>query len=300
MINENLKEPYSFLNGRPLYVSVSGGKDSTATALFLKEKNIKFTPVFLDTGWEHDSTYTYIEEILTPLFGQFEVLRNEKYFKEDSEYKGGFEQLIEYKKMFPNSFIKFCTRELKVIPIMSFYVNVFLKTGKKPINCLGIRADESYKRSKLTILEEKDEATIWRPLLRHTELDVIDIHKRNNVTPNPLYLKGYSRVGCYPCIYARKHEIRHIHYTDPARLEYISNLEQKITELREDDQKATFFKSKLKTKKFMFLNEVVEWSLNKDGKVLDDIEEIEEDGCMRWGLCERPPKQDKHKQIELF
>lgn len=300
MINTDLTGNFKFLNGRPLYASISGGKDSTALGLYLLENNIKFTPVFLETGWEHPSTYEYIKNTLEPLFGSFEILRNEKYFKDDSDWKGGFEQLLEVNKIFPNKYMKFCTRELKVKPVMDFFVNVFLKTNKKPISCIGVRAEESFKRSQYEVLHEQDEASIWKPLLHHTEGDVIDLHHKYNVPPNPLYLKGYSRVGCYPCIYLRKHEIRHMSYTDPDRFQYIGELERKVNELHEYHWTTTFFGSKTKKKEFMTIDEVVQWSLNHQGKTLDDVEEIEEDGCMKWGLCEKPPKQDKHKQINLF
>lgn len=300
MINHNLEGDFEFLNDRPLYANISGGKDSTALGLYLLENKIKFTPVFLDTGWEHPSTYEYIEKTLTPIFGEFTILRNEKYFKEDDEWRGGFEQMLLYHRMFPNGKLKFCTQQLKIVPIMNFYVESFLKTNKKPISGLGIRAEESFKRSTLSKKEEKDEATIWRPLIKYKEADIIDLHHKHNITPNPLYLKGYSRVGCYPCIYARKHEIRHIYLSDPERIEYIAELEDKVSSLREGDRKQTFFKSRLKDKKQMPIKKIAEWSNTSKGKILDDQEEIEEDGCMRWGLCETLPKQDKYKQISLF
>lgn len=300
MINQDLNENFEFLNDRPLYANISGGKDSTALGLYLLENNIKFTPIFLDTGWEHPSTYKYIQEVLTPIFGEFKILRNEKYFKDNEEWKGGFEQMVLYHRMFPNGKLKFCTQQLKIVPIMNFYVECFLKTNKKPISALGIRAEESFKRSTLNEKEEKDEATIWRPLIEYKENDIIDLHHKHNIKPNPLYLKGYSRVGCYPCIYARKHEIRHISLSDEERIEYIANLEEKVSSLREGDRKQTFFKSRLKEKKQMDIKEIVAWSLRSKGQTLDDQEEIEEDGCMRWGLCETLPKQDKHKQISLF
>lgn len=42
-----------FLKDRPLVANVSGGKDSTAMALFLIDQGVDFEPVFCDTGWEH-------------------------------------------------------------------------------------------------------------------------------------------------------------------------------------------------------------------------------------------------------
>jgi 3''-phosphoadenosine 5''-phosphosulfate sulfotransferase (PAPS reductase)/FAD synthetase and related enzymes len=46
-----------------IIVSVSGGKDSTAMLLKALEEYPKsqITPIFCDTGWEHESTYEYLE-----------------------------------------------------------------------------------------------------------------------------------------------------------------------------------------------------------------------------------------------
>jgi 3'-phosphoadenosine 5'-phosphosulfate sulfotransferase (PAPS reductase)/FAD synthetase len=81
MVNAGLEGELAWLNGRPLFASLSGGKDSTALGLWLRAQGVQFTPVFMDTGWEHPVTYEYIESVLVPLFGEFVVLRNEKYFQ---------------------------------------------------------------------------------------------------------------------------------------------------------------------------------------------------------------------------
>ena len=46
------------------------------------------------------------------------------------------------------------------------------------------------------------DAEVWRPdTLERGE--VIEIHHRHGLRPNPLYLLGATRV-CWPCIFARK------------------------------------------------------------------------------------------------
>src|ERR1044071_3684481 len=47
--------------GHPVIASVSGGKDSTALILALREAEIPARYVFADTGWEAGSTYRYVE-----------------------------------------------------------------------------------------------------------------------------------------------------------------------------------------------------------------------------------------------
>ena len=49
--------------GSDCFVGFSGGKDSLAVCLFLKENNISFVPVFANTGWEHEQTYEYIKDL---------------------------------------------------------------------------------------------------------------------------------------------------------------------------------------------------------------------------------------------
>lgn len=298
-VNKHLKGSLSIFNNRPVFASISGGKDSTALGLFLKELDIEFTPIFIDTGWEHEATYQYIDDVLKPLFGEFLIIRNDKYFKQDQDWRGGMEQLIKKNKMFPSGVVKFCTRELKIVPIQNFYSSLRARLKVKPVNIVGIRAEESKKRSLMLELEEQDEATVWRPLLNYSEADVIELHKKYSVTPNPLYLKGASRVGCYPCIYARKHEIRHLSFADPKRINHLDDLEKKVNELRGPDQKrATFFKSKRKDKQPMFIREIVDWSRQHKNIELEDQEDIENQGCMRWGLCE--PIVKIGDQLELF
>jgi 3'-phosphoadenosine 5'-phosphosulfate sulfotransferase (PAPS reductase)/FAD synthetase len=284
-INEGLTGNFAWLNRRPLFASISGGKDSTALGLWLKDNGIKFTPVFIDTGWEHQATYDYIKDVLTPLFGEFITLRNEKYFKDDDEYKGGFEQLAKYNKMFPSGRVRFCTIQLKVIPIQNFYSEVRAKTKLKPICAIGIRAQESQARAKKPMIEEQDEATIFHPLIKFKDDEIVDLHHKHNTPPNPLYLKGSHRVGCYPCIYARKSEIRHLAYNDSKRIDRIRELEEKINEIRRDDQKPSTFFHKRDLEQ-SYIDEVVHWAKARTGRAYDDSEEIELDGCLRWGLCE--------------
>ena len=191
------------------------------------------------------------------------------------------EQLIKKRKMFPSSSKRFCTTELKKIPLENFLNLQRKKTRKKPVNVTGVRKYESYHRSMLDEIEEHDEATQWRPILSFTEEEVIAIIKKHNMKPNPLYLRGFSRVGCYPCIYAKKSEIRLISITDPKRIDELENLENKVQAMpKNQNRKATFF---YRSKKNLTIKEAVEWSKNR---VDDDVKEQEERGCQAWGLCE--------------
>ena len=75
-------------------LSVSGGKDSTATGLLLRERGIQFRAVHMDTGWEHQATERYVRDDLPKALGvEVEIIQGRH---------GGMENLIRSKGMFPS------------------------------------------------------------------------------------------------------------------------------------------------------------------------------------------------------
>jgi 3'-phosphoadenosine 5'-phosphosulfate sulfotransferase (PAPS reductase)/FAD synthetase len=206
------------LAGRRVVASVSGGKDSAAMSLWLTEQGIDHDRVFADTGWEHPETYAYLRGPLAAKIGPIvEVVGRD----------GGMVNLIRRKGMFPSRQIRFCTEELKVKPILAYLESL----DGDSVNAVGIRAAESEARARLTEWEWSAglDCEVWRPLIKWTEQDVIDIHSRHGLAPNPLYLRGASRVGCWPCIFARKKEIERVANWTPERIEQIEQLEREVT-----------------------------------------------------------------------
>lgn len=202
---------------RVVVASVSGGKDSAAMSLYLTELGIEHRRVFMDTGWEHEATYDYLRGELTRVLGPIEEIRATEQM----------EELVRRKGMFPSRQRRFCTTELKIKP-MRIYLDA---VEPEALNVIGIRAEESAARAKLPAWEWSSEfdCEVWRPLLDWKLDQVIEIHKRHGLRPNPLYLMGASRVGCWPCIMARKGEIRLIADTDPKRIDRLRVLETEVT-----------------------------------------------------------------------
>lgn len=292
-------ETLAKLRGKTVVASISGGKDSAAMALWLMEHEIEFRRVFMDTGWENKITYDYLRGPLTKKLGAIEEIG----------VPGGMVALVAKKGMFPSRVRRFCTQELKVFP-MKRYIEKMADDGHEAINTVGIRAAESQARAKMTEWEwnETFDCEVWRPLIRWTEQDVIDIHTRHGLAPNPLYLRGASRVGCWPCVFARKSEIRLIADTDPETIDKIRALEAATAE-RAAERAAERYAAKGETfdslgfvKRAFFqqktgrggapwpIDEVVKWSRTTHGGKQYDMFDVEESdaGCMRWGLCEQP------------
>lgn len=273
--------------GRCVVASISGGKDSAAMSLWLREQEIEHERVFLDTGWEHAVTYEYLRGDLERALGPITWLKPPLQM----------EALILKKGMFPSRMRRFCTEELKVFPMQRF-----LRGLMDVINAVGIRAAESEARSRLPEWEWQEgfDCEVWRPILRWSEQDVIDIHQRHGLRPNPLYLMGARRVGCWPCIMASKSEIRLIAERDPDRIVRLRVLEQQVGDAAE--ARAARKGEALKSRPAWFqapiggdglcwpIDRVVKWSRTvRGGREEDRQEDLfggMNDGCMRWGLCE--------------
>jgi 3'-phosphoadenosine 5'-phosphosulfate sulfotransferase (PAPS reductase)/FAD synthetase len=185
----------------------SGGKDSTALMLWMRENigvpGVDWTPVFCDTKWEHPITYAYIEEINhSILCGSLVTVTSDKY--------EGFEDMSVKRKRVPSARARFCTQELKSFPLHRYFES--LDDGDIR-SYQGIRADESASRAKMNERQWVDDGGgywIERPLLRWTAEQCFEIAKKHGVAPNPLYLMGCGRVGCFPCIMVNMRELRAI------------------------------------------------------------------------------------------
>lgn len=267
-----------------IIASVSGGKDSAAMCLYLRELGLtNVRRVFADTGWEHEDTYAYLRGPLTEALGPIdEVIGRD----------GGMANLVRRKKMFPSRLKRFCTEELKVFPLRD-YVERHAQNGLV-VNAVGIRNEESASRANATEWEWSDtfDCWVWRPIVRWTEQQVIDIHTRHGLAPNPLYLRGANRVGCWPCIFARKGEIRRLQET-PDRIAQIAALEDEIPPVPARDgmppMPRTFFTGVLNRGRPASVRDAVAWAntahgTKDQGVLFHDLGQPE--GCVRWGLCE--------------
>ncbi len=180
-------------------MGLSGGKDSTALAIFMKDTypELEIDHFFNDTLSELPETYEYIEK-LEKILGKKIIRLN---------YEGGFDALLKKQNGFLPSFkSRYCTRILKIIPTER-YIDELIEQGYHVRLLTGIRADEpsrtGYKGKKKHAGRIKSvfpfrEHAIGKPEM----LKILD----DNGIGLAKYYEWRSRSGCYFCFYQRSME----------------------------------------------------------------------------------------------
>ena len=112
-------------------LSLSGGKDSTALAFFMKENMPeifeKTELVFCDTECELPETYDYLNKIEIFLDKKITWLRPEK----------SFDHLMTTAGYLPSPIKRWCTVELKTKPFKNFIKREVSQNGRIPYQALG-------------------------------------------------------------------------------------------------------------------------------------------------------------------
>lgn len=300
-----MNDPQALLaSGHRFIASVSGGKDSGAMCLHLRERGIPFEPVFMDTGWELPETYGYLRDTLPKHIGEIRWLRaevtldpvREAYAQELEGMLGHYSAMVRWclkKNMTPKRLQRWCTERLKLNPMLAW----MSEQDGDIVSCVGVRGEESKARAAMSEWEWSDrlDGWTWRPLHRWSFDDVIAVHARHGVRPNPAYLSGALRVGCAPCIFARKEEIRWLADTHPNVIAVVRRMEEILTPLTEAMMArngrtmtgtSTWFQADIDEDSA--IDKVVEWSqTSRGGKQVELFMAPPRDaGCMRWGMCD--------------
>jgi len=234
-----------------ILVAYSGGKDSQASLIWsIKKYGVQnIEAVFCDTGWESPITYEHIKKTTDELGVKLVILKSKKY--------DGMIDMASKKGRFPSTKARFCTIELKSIPMIDY----ILGHKENLLIVQGIRGMESNSRSKMSAqctyfkyyfepvkqnkngkdvfhtYRKKDikkwcesyNADILRPVFEWTGQMVINYIIENGQEPNELYKQGFKRVGCFPCIMSGHKEILNIITRYPERFDEIIEFGNKIS-----------------------------------------------------------------------
>lgn len=169
-------------------LGLSGGKDSAALAIYMRDRVPNMEYVFTDTEKELAETYEYLDRLEAFLGKPIVRLNAERGFDHWLEVYGG---------LLPSSNMRWCTRQLKIRPYERYI-------GEDDcISYVGIRADEdregyiSTKPNIRPVFPFKEDGI--------TKADVFRILEESGVGI-PSYYEWRSRSGCFFCFFQRKSE----------------------------------------------------------------------------------------------
>ncbi len=170
-------------------LALSGGKDSSALAVYMRGKVENMEYVFCDTGEELDETYEYISKLQDYLCTEITTLKSERDFKYYVDLYNG---------VLPDARTRWCTRMLKLKPYEDYI-------GDDPvISYVGIRADEPHRTGYISTKPNiKAVFPFVEDNIRHD--DVMRMLKDAGLGL-PRYYDWRSRSGCYFCFYQQKIE----------------------------------------------------------------------------------------------
>ena len=169
-------------------LNLSGGKDSTALAVFMRDKIPEMEYVFCDTGCELPETYEYLDRIESFLGKKVIRLNSEKSF----DY-----WLNVYSGFLPSPRSRWCTKVLKIQPFERY-------VGEDLVySYIGIRADEDREG----YISSKENIKPVYPF-KDAGIDKKGVYALLNTggLGLPKYYEWRSRSGCYFCFFQRSSE----------------------------------------------------------------------------------------------
>lgn len=170
-------------------LGLSGGKDSAALAIYLKDqgRDDRLEFFFCDTGAELREVYEYLDRLEDYLGKPITRLSSGRDFDHHLKRFNGF---------LPAPHARWCTRVMKLEPLEAF-------VGDDPcISYIGIRADEN----RSGYISHKPNIRASYPFIENgiVKADVFRILEDSVGIPE--YYNWRSRSGCYFCFFQRREE----------------------------------------------------------------------------------------------
>ena len=202
--------------GALFVVNHSGGKDSQAMAIKLKEilppeQVLAVHAILPEVDWEGipehiEGTLPDGWELIYCQAGKtfFEMV--ERRYEKDNN-----------RPCFPSPAIRQCTSDLKRGPIdkaVRHWLKAHPEHNKRVVHCVGIRAEESSARAKAPVWKRIDreskagrEVFHWHPIAEMLIDEVFETIKNANEKPHWAYEAGMSRLSCAFCIMGSKADL---------------------------------------------------------------------------------------------
>ena len=188
---------------------LSGGKDSAALAIYMRDKVPEMEYFFCDTGYELPEVYEYLNRL--------EAYLGKPIIRLDNGGRDFEHYLVIYGNFLPSPTARWCTKHLKLEPIEKWVEN------DQVISYVAIRADEnregynSKKKNIVSVFPFQEDGIVLEDV--HTIL-------RNSGLGIPDYYKWRSRSGCFFCFYQKKIEWIELYERYPEKFKIAQSFEK--------------------------------------------------------------------------
>jgi len=251
---------------------ISGGKDSSALAIYLHERVPEMEYFFCDTGAELPETYDFLNKLEVVLGKPIARLNPNK----------GFDHWFEvYRGTLPSPQMRWCTRQMKIKPLEDWLGD------DEATSYVAIRSDEKNRKGYVST---KPNITAVFPFIE----DDIDHSGVMRILEDagvglPAYYEWRTRSGCYFCFYQRKAEWVGLADRHPELFERAVAIEQKMLLDAGANGSADYTDVAMKTRTYT-------WS---QGELLPDLLARRDEIIERHELAMDRAKS-KRKNIPLF
>lgn len=198
-------------------LALSGGKDSTALALYMRDKVPEMEYVFCDTEKELKETYDYLDKLEVYLGKSIVRLKHDGM---------GFDDLLKIRNGYlPSPQVRWCTEYLKIKPYEKY-------VGEQQVmSYVGIRADEPHRKGYIST---KPNIVARFPFIEDglVHADILRILE-NSGLGLPRYYQWRSRSGCFFCFYQQRREWIGLLETHPDLFEEAKKYERQDPETGE-------------------------------------------------------------------
>ena len=228
---------------------ISGGKDSSALAVYMRDKVPEMEYFFCDTGAELPETYTYLKKLEAVLGKPIARLNSQR----------GFDHYFEvFRGTLPSPQMRWCTKLLKIKPLEEWIGD------DETVSYVAIRADEKNRKGHIS---SKPNITTRFPFIDDNleHADILRILDESGIGL-PDYYEWRTRSGCYFCFFQRKSEWVGLADKHPDLFKQAVAIEQKVM----NDGKSSFEDQAMKERQYS-------WSPGETlVELLDRRSEIEE------------------------
>lgn len=169
-------------------LGISGGKDSAALAIYMRDRVPEMEYFFCDTGRELPETYEFLQRLELVLGKKISRLNADRDFDHWLHVFGG---------ALPSPQMRWCTKNLKIKPFEAWI------GGSPARSYIAIRADEdregyiSTRPNLVPVFPFKEDGIMKEDVLRILDDAGVGL---------PSYYEWRTRSGCFFCFFQRKHE----------------------------------------------------------------------------------------------